>query len=95
MSISSTGLSRDELHGVKPLAVTVSSARKLTGLGNTTIWALIKNGKLKSVRIGRRRLITYASLEALLSPSTDAPKPRRRGRPRKSPAIVRERVCAQ
>jgi excisionase family DNA binding protein len=65
MSISSTGLSDHEFHGAKPLAVTVSTARKLTGLGNTTIWALIKAGKLKSVCIGRRRLIIYDSLEAL------------------------------
>jgi len=68
MSISSTGLSDHEFHGAKPLAVTVSTARKLTGLGNTTIWALIKSGKLESVRVHRRRLIVYRSLEKLLAP---------------------------
>jgi excisionase family DNA binding protein len=95
MGIFGTGLSHDELDGVRPLAITVSTARKLTGLGNTTIWALIKNGKLKSVCVGRRRLITYASLEALLSPPTDAPQPRRkRGRPRKPSAVVKERACS-
>jgi excisionase family DNA binding protein len=48
-------------------------ARKLSGLGNTTVWKLIKNGTLETIRIGRRRLIVYCSLEKLLSP--DPPDP--------------------
>jgi len=67
MSIS-TGLSRHDLHGAKPLTVTVAMARAISGLGNTTIWALIKSGKLESVRVHRRRLIVYRSLEKLLAP---------------------------
>jgi len=50
----------------KPIAVTVASARKASGLGTTTIYALMKEGKLKTKLIGRRRLILYASLEELL-----------------------------
>jgi excisionase family DNA binding protein len=72
MSISSTGLSRHELHGAKPITVTVATAKKLSGLGNTTLWALIKEGKLEPVRIGRRTLVTFSSLEALLAPGRDA-----------------------
>jgi hypothetical protein len=53
----------------KPLTVTVTAARKISGLGNTTIWGLIKQGKLEVVRIGRRTLITFRSLEALLTPA--------------------------
>jgi hypothetical protein len=68
MSICNTGLSRHELHGAKPLTVTVAMARKISGLGNTTIWALIKDRKLESISIGRRRLIVFNSLEKLLSP---------------------------
>jgi excisionase family DNA binding protein len=71
MGISSTGLSHHELHGAKPITVTVAMAKKFSGLGNTTIWALIKAGKLEAVRIGRRTLITYSSLESLLSPGRD------------------------
>jgi excisionase family DNA binding protein len=52
----------------KPLTVTVPTARKISGLGNTKIWALIKDGKLEVVRVGRRTLVTYRSLEALLQP---------------------------
>lgn len=54
---------------LKPLTVTVATARKISGLGNTTIWALIKARKLEAVRVGRRTLITFRSLEALLEPA--------------------------
>lgn len=53
----------------KPLAVTISSARKISGLGNTTIWKLIGENKLTTIKVGRRVLVTYASLEKLLSPT--------------------------
>lgn len=71
----------------KPLTITVATARKISGLGNTTLWQLIKDRKLDTVCVGRRRLIVFASLEALLAPDlTSEPKPRRRARPRKDDA---------
>jgi hypothetical protein len=77
-------LSAHELHGAKPLSVTVATAKKLSGLGNTTLWGLIKKQRLETVHVGRRTLITFRSLEALLAPSsTSQPQTRRRGRPRK------------
>jgi hypothetical protein len=53
---------------LKPLTVTVATARRVSGLGNTTVWALIKAQKLETVHVGRRTLITFRSLEALLAP---------------------------
>jgi excisionase family DNA binding protein len=67
MSGSSTAISNEELEGIKPLAVTVKIACGLLGVGNTTMWGLIKAGRVKTVSIGRRRLVIYASLEALIS----------------------------
>ena len=58
--------------GDKPITVTVSNARKLSGIGNTKIWELIRDKKLDSVTVGRRRLVVLASLERLLSPKVDA-----------------------
>jgi hypothetical protein len=85
MSFASTGLSHHKLHGGKPLTVTVAMAREISGLGNTTIWALIKSGRLESTCVGHRRLIVYGSLEKLLlpAPSDSSPQRRRRGRPPK------------
>ena len=67
MTIHSTGISREVPEDARPLAVSVKTACKLVGVGNTTMWALIKAGRVKTVSIGRRRLVIYASLEALVS----------------------------
>lgn len=80
---------------VNPITITVPTARRISGLGATTIWALIKRRKLETVSVGRRRLILYRSLEKLLLPEETtapppAPQPRRRGRPRNPTAIAAE-----
>ena len=51
---------------LKPIAVTIGDTRRLTGLGNTTVFQLIKRGTLKSKNVGRRRLVLYNSIEDLL-----------------------------
>ena len=67
----------------KRLTVTIETARHISGLGNTTLFGLIKNGKLEVVHVGRRTLITCASLERLLTPTPQAASdPRRRKRDR-------------
>ena len=51
------------------MAVPVDDACTITGLGRTSIYELIAEGKLKSVAIGRRRRAwRYSSIEALLEP---------------------------
>jgi hypothetical protein len=65
MSIPSTAVSRDSL---KPITVTVAEAKRLSGLGHTKLWELIGSGVLETVRVGRRRLVIYASLCRLLAP---------------------------
>ena len=56
---------RDPQPTPTPLAVTLPTAKRLSGLGKTMLYALMDKGQLESVTIGRR-LIKYASLEALL-----------------------------
>lgn len=63
----STSSPDGERRSMKPLAVSVKTACQLVGVGNTTMWALIKNDRVKTVRIGRRRLVIYASLQTLLA----------------------------
>jgi excisionase family DNA binding protein len=55
----------------RPITVTIPNAREISGLGNSTIWKLISEGRLDTVSVGRRRLILYDSLEKLLSPKAD------------------------
>jgi hypothetical protein len=69
---------------ISPLAVTVQRACELSGLGPTSIWAFLKDGRLEAVRVPgvRRTLVSYASLERLLAPaSTSQPSAQRRGGP--------------
>jgi hypothetical protein len=69
----------------EPLTVTFPTGKKISGLGLTTLWKLGKEGRIELVHVGRRTLITFRSLKALLTPqAASEPEPRRkRGRPRK------------
>jgi hypothetical protein len=70
----------------KPLTVTIPRACQISGYGPTTIWQLVRDGRLEIVRVAgiRRTLIIYDSLERLLAPARPSQtSPRRRGRPRK------------
>ena len=75
------------LGDIEPLAVTFKVARRITGLGNTTLWKHAKDKRIRLIRPPgtRRTLIDYPSLKKLLSPEpTDTPQ-RQRGQPRKVP----------
>ncbi len=78
MSILSTGLGRDERkarlaggagtnRGPPPLTVSVNTACRLLDVGPTTMWAMIADGRVKSIKVGRKRLVVYTSLEALVA----------------------------
>ena len=58
-----------EPNSQKPITVTIPTTRQISGLGNTTVWKLIAEKKLATVRVGKRRLVLYDSLERLLTPS--------------------------
>lgn len=51
---------------MEPITVTVDGARKALGLGHTKIYELIGEGKLKTVKIGRRTLVRTDSIRALV-----------------------------
>ena len=51
------------------LSYTINEATEAVGLGRTTIYKLIAAGRLTTIKIGRRTLISAASLDELVSPS--------------------------
>jgi len=55
-----------------PLLVSPKQACRLLNLGMTSLYELLDAGELKSVRVGRRRLINYASCQALAENGTGA-----------------------
>jgi helix-turn-helix protein len=50
----------------KPLAYTVNDVCRITGLGVTMLYLLMSQGRLRTVTIGRRRLVLAESIEELL-----------------------------
>ncbi len=50
-----------------PLTVTVATALRLTGLGRTKLYELIAERRVETVKVGRRRLVSVASIERLLT----------------------------
>jgi excisionase family DNA binding protein len=64
----------------RPIAVPVAEACNLTGLRPTTIWRLIRDGRLETVRVAgvKRTLVVYDSLVRLLTPAGPSrPMPRK------------------
>jgi hypothetical protein len=85
--MASPGLiDRGTAEGIEPLAITVAKACELSGFGPTSIWAFLKDGRLKAVRVPgvRRTLVSYPSFARLLAPASESSQPRRRGRPPKA-----------
>ncbi|KRA81622.1 helix-turn-helix domain-containing protein [Altererythrobacter sp. Root672] len=51
---------------MEPITITIADAKKATGLGVTTIYDLIGQGKLETVKVGRRTLVKTKSIRVLL-----------------------------
>lgn len=51
---------------IDPVTCSVKDAIRISGLGTTTLYALMKNGTIDSFTIGRKRLIKVKSLLKLL-----------------------------
>ncbi|MEM1381140.1 MAG: excisionase family DNA-binding protein [Pseudomonadota bacterium] len=56
---------------MNPLAVSLDEAAKALSIGRTTLYKLIGNGRLKTVKLGSRRLVIASPLHELLQPTDD------------------------
>jgi excisionase family DNA binding protein len=50
-----------------PLLISVTEARKRLGIGNSLAWKLVSEGKLPTIRLGRRVLVSVDALQALIA----------------------------
>ena len=55
---------------LEPLAYSVADAIRVSSIGKTRLYSLIKEGKLEARKIGKRTLIPAASLRALIDGET-------------------------
>ncbi len=67
--LQKTSLIRPE----EKLAFRVTEAVAVSGLSRSTLYELLKAGKLRAVKIGGRRLILRESLQALLEVNANRP----------------------
>lgn len=51
---------------MEPITTTIDGTKKVTGLGTTKIYELIGEGKLETVKVGRRTLVKTKSIRVLL-----------------------------
>ena len=58
---------------MEPLTISVVDAAKMLGVGRTLIYAMISNGRLATVKLGRRTLITTASMHQLVANQLSKP----------------------
>jgi len=52
---------------MEPLAISIKEAAKALGLGRTTIYAMIADGRLEAFKIGRRTLVRMESILRLIA----------------------------
>ena len=52
---------------MEPLAVSIKDAAKALGLGRTSIYAMIADGRLEAFKIGRRTLVRVESITRLVA----------------------------
>ena len=55
-----------------PRCLRVEDAARLLNVGRSTVYDLIRSGRLRSIKIGRRRLVPRDALDAFLNELRDA-----------------------
>jgi excisionase family DNA binding protein len=53
----------------RPLWVDLHGATRISGIKRTTLYRLINQGRLKSIKVGKRRLFSVKSIEGDPAPS--------------------------
>ena len=67
---------------MEPLAISINQTAKALSIGRSSVYALLKSGRLEAIKIGRRTLLTTESIKRLSQPQSPAPSaPELRNRP--------------
>jgi excisionase family DNA binding protein len=53
--------------------LSIDQAAVLTGVGRTTVYAAIGDGRIRSIKVGRRRLVPASAISDLLSSESKGP----------------------
>lgn len=53
------------------LAISINDAAKALGIGRSSVYTLLKSGRLDAIKIGRRTLLTTESIKRLAQSRAD------------------------
>lgn len=53
---------------MEPLAISINEAARALSIGRSSVYALLKAGRLEAIKIGRRTLLTTESIKRLSQP---------------------------
>lgn len=56
---------------MEPLAISINETAKALGIGRTSVYVLLKSGKLDAFKIGTRTLLTTESVKRLAQTRPD------------------------
>lgn len=59
---------------MKPLVLGIKAAGEAVGVKRSSIYALVRRGRLKAIKVGARTLITVESLERLVTDAQQVPE---------------------
>jgi excisionase family DNA binding protein len=51
---------------MEPLFISIIATAQTLSIGRTSVYELIKDGKLDTIKMGRRRLVSVASIKRLV-----------------------------
>ena len=51
---------------MEPLAVSINDTARMLGVGRTTVYEMIKDGRLEAFKLGRRTLVRVDSIRRLV-----------------------------
>lgn len=57
---------------MEPLAISINETAKALGIGRSSVYVLLKSGKLDAFKIGTRTLLTTESVKRLAQTRPDA-----------------------
>jgi predicted DNA-binding transcriptional regulator AlpA len=52
---------------VEPILTSIAGTKVMTGLGGTSIWGFIKDGELRTVKLGRRTMVVVSSIHQMIA----------------------------
>lgn len=55
----------DKVASIEPITVRICDAVRLTGISRSTLYELIRDGQIETVKVGRSTLVRYDSLKKL------------------------------